>query len=172
MRTAAIADYDTDAPADFNRLAPFYRWMEWFTFGPFLWKCRIAFLPEMRSRKSALILGDGDGRFTARLLSDNPHILVNAVGGSTIVPRPGAAVDELTLAEWQCLIAFNLDATFLFCHAVAPVMKGDAPAVDGRTSRGAALGEGIKRKCCSGRPTARRNSRCCRPAGFGNLCHP
>ncbi|HVH75764.1 MAG TPA: SDR family NAD(P)-dependent oxidoreductase [Stellaceae bacterium] len=50
-------------------------------------------------------------------------ILVNAVGGSTIVARPGAAVDELTLADWQRLIAFNLDATFLFCHAVAPVMK-------------------------------------------------
>jgi NAD(P)-dependent dehydrogenase (short-subunit alcohol dehydrogenase family) len=50
-------------------------------------------------------------------------ILVNAVGGSTIVPRPAATVDELTLAEWQRLIAFNLDGTFLFCHAVAPVMK-------------------------------------------------
>ena len=50
-------------------------------------------------------------------------ILVNAVGGSTIIPRPGATVDELTLAEWQRLIAFNLDGTFLLCHAVAPVMK-------------------------------------------------
>ena len=50
-------------------------------------------------------------------------ILVNAVGGSTIIPRPAATVDELTLAEWQRLLAFNLDGTFLFCHAVAPVMK-------------------------------------------------
>ena len=50
-------------------------------------------------------------------------ILVNAVGGSTIIPRPAATTDELTLAEWQKLIAFNLDGTFLFCHAVAPVMK-------------------------------------------------
>jgi len=50
-------------------------------------------------------------------------ILVNAVGGSTIISRPAAAVDELTLADWQRLIAFNLDGTFLFCHAVAPVMK-------------------------------------------------
>ncbi len=50
-------------------------------------------------------------------------ILVNAVGGSTIVPRPAASVDELTLAEWRRLIGFNLDGTFLFCHAVAPVMK-------------------------------------------------
>jgi NAD(P)-dependent dehydrogenase (short-subunit alcohol dehydrogenase family) len=50
-------------------------------------------------------------------------ILVNAVGGSTIIPHPGAAMDQLTLNDWQRLIAFNLDGTFLFCHAVAPVMK-------------------------------------------------
>jgi len=51
-------------------------------------------------------------------------ILVNAVGGSTIIARPAATVDELSLADWQRLIAFNLDATFLLCNAVAPVMKG------------------------------------------------
>ena len=50
-------------------------------------------------------------------------ILVNAVGGSTIIPRPAAGVDELSLSDWQRLIAFNLDGTFLFCHAVTPVMK-------------------------------------------------
>jgi len=50
-------------------------------------------------------------------------ILVNAVGGSTIIPRPAATVDELSLAEWQQLLNFNLDGTFLFCHALVPVMK-------------------------------------------------
>src|SRR5262249_31477229 len=30
---------------------------------------------------------------------------------------------ELSFAEWQKLLAFNLDATFHFTHAVAPVMK-------------------------------------------------
>jgi len=50
-------------------------------------------------------------------------ILVNAVGGSTIIQRPAATVDELTLDDWQRLIAFNLDGTFLFCNAVVPVMK-------------------------------------------------
>lgn len=50
-------------------------------------------------------------------------ILVNAVGGSTIIPRPAAKVDELTLDEWQRLINFNLNGTFLFLHAVVPVMK-------------------------------------------------
>jgi NAD(P)-dependent dehydrogenase (short-subunit alcohol dehydrogenase family) len=50
-------------------------------------------------------------------------ILVNAVGGSTIISRPAATVDELTLPEWQQLITFNLDGTFLFSRALVPVMK-------------------------------------------------
>jgi len=50
-------------------------------------------------------------------------ILVNAVGGSTIIPKPAAHVDELTLDEWQRMLHFNLTGTFLFCNAVAPVMK-------------------------------------------------
>jgi NAD(P)-dependent dehydrogenase (short-subunit alcohol dehydrogenase family) len=50
-------------------------------------------------------------------------ILVNAVGGSTIIPHPGATMDQLTLSDWQRLISFNLDGMFLFCHAVVPVMK-------------------------------------------------
>src|SRR5580692_9415300 len=50
-------------------------------------------------------------------------ILVNAVGGSTIIPRPSATVDELALDEWKAVIDFNLDGTFLFTHAVVPVMK-------------------------------------------------
>jgi NAD(P)-dependent dehydrogenase (short-subunit alcohol dehydrogenase family) len=50
-------------------------------------------------------------------------ILVNAVGGCTIIARSAATVDELTLTDWHRLLAFNLDATFLFCNAVVPVMK-------------------------------------------------
>jgi NAD(P)-dependent dehydrogenase (short-subunit alcohol dehydrogenase family) len=50
-------------------------------------------------------------------------ILVNAVGGSTIIPRPSAPVDELSFADWQKLIAFNLEGTFLFTHTIVPVMK-------------------------------------------------
>jgi NAD(P)-dependent dehydrogenase (short-subunit alcohol dehydrogenase family) len=50
-------------------------------------------------------------------------ILVNAVGGSTVIEKPTATTEQLTLADWQKLIAFNLDGTFLFTHAVIPVMK-------------------------------------------------
>ena len=50
-------------------------------------------------------------------------VLVNAVGGSTIIARPAAKIDELTLDDWQKLITFNLNGTFLFLHAAVPVMK-------------------------------------------------
>src|SRR5438128_488825 len=50
-------------------------------------------------------------------------ILVNAVGGSTIIAKSGATVDELSFADWQKLIDFNLSGTFLFTHAVVPVMQ-------------------------------------------------
>ena len=50
-------------------------------------------------------------------------ILVNAVGGSTVITNPQATTEQLTFADWQKLIAFNLDATFLCTHAVIPVMK-------------------------------------------------
>jgi NAD(P)-dependent dehydrogenase (short-subunit alcohol dehydrogenase family) len=50
-------------------------------------------------------------------------VLVNAVGGSTIIANSGADVDELTFEEWQRLIDFNLSGTFLFTHAVVPIMK-------------------------------------------------
>jgi NAD(P)-dependent dehydrogenase (short-subunit alcohol dehydrogenase family) len=39
-------------------------------------------------------------------------ILVNAVGGSTVIANSGAGVDELSFAEWQRLIDFNLSGTF------------------------------------------------------------
>lgn len=50
-------------------------------------------------------------------------ILVNGVGGSTIVDNPAATIDALTFDDWQRLIDFNLNATFLFLNSVVPVMK-------------------------------------------------
>jgi len=60
-----------------------------------------------------------------RVVREHGHvdILVNAVGGSTIISRPAATVDELSLADWQQLLTFNLEGTFLFIHALVPVMK-------------------------------------------------
>ena len=70
------------AVPNFNHLARPYRWLEYLTFGPFLWRCRVHFLPELSHCRNALVLGDGDGRFTARLLQTNPQIHVTAVDAS------------------------------------------------------------------------------------------
>lgn len=50
-------------------------------------------------------------------------ILVNAVGGSTVISNPQATTEQLSFDDWQKLIAFNLDGTFLVTHAVIPVMR-------------------------------------------------
>lgn len=68
---------------NFDRLARVYRWMEWASFGPWLQYCRYAFLPSLMDRRRALILGDGDGRFTARLLRSNSQIQVDVVDASS-----------------------------------------------------------------------------------------
>jgi len=73
----------TSAAPDFNNIARVYRWMEWLTFGPALQRCRTAFIPHLRNRRQALILGDGDGRFTAHLLHTNSGIAVDAVDASS-----------------------------------------------------------------------------------------
>lgn len=68
---------------NFNRLAGPYRWMEWLTFGPWLARCRFTFLDKAATCRHALVLGDGDGRFTARLLRANSHIHIDAVDASS-----------------------------------------------------------------------------------------
>jgi hypothetical protein len=73
--------------ADFDWLAGPYRWMEYFSFGPMLQRCRCAHLGRAAGARKALVLGDGDGRFTRRLLLQNPKVQVHAVDGSTAMLR-------------------------------------------------------------------------------------
>jgi hypothetical protein len=72
---------------NFNHLAHVYRWMEWLSFGPFLWQCRCFFLSRLRRHRRALVMGDGDGRFAARLLRENCDIRIDAVDGSVAMLR-------------------------------------------------------------------------------------
>tara|TARA_B100000586_G_scaffold64866_1_gene44845 strand:- start:372 stop:1136 length:765 start_codon:yes stop_codon:yes gene_type:complete len=50
-------------------------------------------------------------------------ILVNAVGGSTIIQNSAASVDNLTLDDWDKVIQFNLRGTFLCTKAIIKQMK-------------------------------------------------
>jgi SAM-dependent methyltransferase len=67
---------------NFDRLARHYRWMELVTFGPWLCWARCAFLGRLCACRRALVLGDGDGRFSARLLQANSAVRIDAVDAS------------------------------------------------------------------------------------------
>ncbi len=64
---------------DFDRVARAYRWLEYASLGPLLQRTRECHLRLLQCCQRALILGDGDGRFTARLLATSPNIQVEAV---------------------------------------------------------------------------------------------
>lgn len=68
--------------ANFDLIARPYRWLEYLSFGPLLERCRFRRLRQLADRRRALILGDGDGRFTARLLAGNREIEAVAVDSS------------------------------------------------------------------------------------------
>ncbi len=67
---------------NFDRVARPYRWLEYMSFGPWLARCRSAQLTHLTSRRHALLLGEGDGRFLARLLAANPTLTADVVDSS------------------------------------------------------------------------------------------
>jgi Methyltransferase domain len=67
---------------NFNLIAKPYRWLEYLTLGPTLQRCRTHFLPALANSKQALVLGDGDGRFLAQLLTANSRLHAEAVDTS------------------------------------------------------------------------------------------
>ena len=75
------------APPDFNRIARPYRFLEYITLGKALENCRNHYLPQLLNRHRALVLGDGDGRFLAKLLAENPHLHADAVDISATMLR-------------------------------------------------------------------------------------
>jgi len=62
-------------------------------------------------------------------------VLVNVVGGS----RPGKTAIELTMPEWQQLLALNLTSTFLMARAVLPMMERAGGGAIVNVSSGAGL---------------------------------
>ncbi len=66
-------------PPNFNRIAKPYRWLEYLALGPLLQRTRTRHLPLLARSRRALLLGDGDGRFTAALLTSNSALTAEAV---------------------------------------------------------------------------------------------
>lgn len=67
---------------NFNHLSRPYRWLEYLTFGAQLQRTRTQFLDRLPPNSNALVLGDGDGRFTAALLTRHPAAQVHAIDAS------------------------------------------------------------------------------------------
>ena len=68
--------------SNFDGVAQIYRWAEYLALGPLLQRTRTHFVSSFGSRKQALVLGDGDGRFLAKLLDQNPTMCALAVDTS------------------------------------------------------------------------------------------
>lgn len=71
----------------FDLLARPYRWLEYLTLGHALERCRFYYLPELVKARWALVLGDGDGRFLARLLRANPNLEADVIDISPAMLR-------------------------------------------------------------------------------------
>ena len=80
---------------------------------------------KIEAQASDVLVEAEAGRVVGEVLAayGRIDILVNAVGGSTVIPNSLSLIDAMTLAEWQALFEFNLTGTFLYCNAVIPAMK-------------------------------------------------
>jgi len=67
---------------NFDRIARPYWLLEYITLGRALERTREHFLSALKDAKNALVLGDGDGRFLAKLLEENPQLRATAVDTS------------------------------------------------------------------------------------------
>jgi ubiquinone/menaquinone biosynthesis C-methylase UbiE len=66
----------------FDKLAPWYRALEWIAFGRDLERARFAFLDRLSGCRDILLLGEGDGRCVERLASLVPEARITCVDSS------------------------------------------------------------------------------------------
>ena len=136
----------------FDRVARPYRWLEYLSFGPLLARCRNSHLAEVHGSHHALVLGDGDGRYLARLLAAEPALTADVVDSSQTMLallyrrvsglRPPAArrvrLHHADALSWTpggpydlIVTHFFLDCFFpqqldMLCHRILPQLKPGA----------------------------------------------
>jgi ubiquinone/menaquinone biosynthesis C-methylase UbiE len=94
--------------ANFDWLAPHYRWMEWLLAGRKLQRCRATFLSTIPPPRRALVVGEGHGPFVAALLKAHPNVHCTCVDASARMLE--AAKNRLRAANLS-------DARVEFIHA-------------------------------------------------------
>jgi len=86
-------------PGDFSPLARAYRALEFLAFGRDLERARFCFVRELRDCRHILVLGEGDGRFLARLAEAAPGARIHCVDSSPAMIELAAARLSGTGAE-------------------------------------------------------------------------
>ena len=121
-----------------DRIATSYRWIEYAAFGLTLERARFDFLEHARAARRVLILGEGDGRFLARLIERNPHAQIAVVESSARMiqlARQRVPVSAASRVEFHRIDAtgeplpagpFDLAVTHFFLDVFTP---SDAEAV-------------------------------------------
>jgi ubiquinone/menaquinone biosynthesis C-methylase UbiE len=72
---------------NFDHIATYYRWFEYIAFGHSLERRRLTFLDRMKDSRRALVIGDGDGRFTAALAIRNHTVQIDSIERSSQMLR-------------------------------------------------------------------------------------
>lgn len=105
---------------NFDRIAPFYGWMERWLAGGCMQKCRTAFLGEIKEPRRALLVGEGPGRFLKALRDRFPETEITVIDGSAemleISKRatgddPRVEFVNALISDWDTERRFDLVAT-------------------------------------------------------------
>jgi trans-aconitate methyltransferase len=97
--------------------------MEYLTFGPWLQRCRVAQVARLTGARRALVLGDGDGRFLARLLAGCPGLTADVVDSSAAMLRivarrigskTGICLHHADALEWSPSGSYDLIISHFF----------------------------------------------------------
>jgi len=93
-----------------DRIARWYRWLEYAGFGGALQRRRLAFLDQLTNARRVLVLGDGDGRALQALLDRNRQATVDSIDLSGRMlelarARAGQRADRVTFRQADALTA-------------------------------------------------------------------
>jgi ubiquinone/menaquinone biosynthesis C-methylase UbiE len=119
--------------ANFDWLAPHYRWMEWLLAGPKLQRCRAAFLSEIVAPRRALIVGQGHGPFLGELLRAHPNVHCTCIDASERMLKVAQArlqesgfggsraqFIHADILEWETAGTYDLIATHFVLDCFSP----------------------------------------------------
>lgn len=117
-----------------DRLARPYRWLEYGAFGFALERRRNAFLPVAKDACRVLLLGDGDGRFAARLLASCDRTtlieLVCVDSSAAMLELARRRLHSAVRSPSPILELVHTDARRWLCERQARIADGSAAPFD------------------------------------------